>query len=149
MTTGYVLYMAKALRNKMTADSGITNLVGGTGSSARIGPYGAAQYAAYPYILYSLPISDQPVHGIGFNGPASNVVRLQVDCYAATWTACAGLQNEIYECLEGATLTVTGAGTPRLEGEGSTIVDEEVTEGVRVFRGISRYKAVLAGVSVS
>lgn len=145
MTTGYVLYMAKALRRKLRADSGITGIVGSTGG---IYPYGAARNPAYPHILYAVPVSDQPVHGIGFNGPAGNVVRLQVDCFAATWTACAGLQNEIYECLEGATLTVTGAGTPRLEGEGSTIVDEDI-EGVRVFRGISRYKALLAGVSVS
>jgi hypothetical protein len=78
-----------------------------------------------------------------------NTVRLQVDCFHTTWPGCATLQNHICECLEGAILTVTGAGTPRLEGEGSTIVDEEVTAGVRVFRGISRYKAVLAGVNVS
>jgi len=147
MTTGYVLYMAKALRNKLISDSDITGTVG-TGSSARIMPYGAGKNTAYPYIVYTMPLADQPIHGIGFNGPAANVVRFQVDCYAATWTSCATLQDSIYECLEGAVLTVTGAGTPRVEGEGSTIVDEEI-EGVRVFRGISRYKAVLAGVTVS
>ncbi len=146
--TGYILYTAKALRRKLLADSDISGSVKVTGSAARIAPYGSAQFSTYPYILYSLPISDQPVHGMPFNGPAMNTVRLQVDCFHTTWTSCATLQNHIYECLEGAVLTVTGAGTPRLEGEGSTIVDEDI-QGVRVFRGISRYKAVLAGVSVS
>jgi len=141
--TDYLLLLADALRDELLSSADVTGAVG-----TRIMPHGTGNNPSYEYITYALPIGDTPHHGIGFNESAYDVVRFQVDNWATTWTAAAQTNGYIRECLEGATVGVTGWGIPRFEGEGRNIQDEEI-EGVRVFRGISRFKAVLAGTNVS
>jgi len=142
MARGFVLAFADALRDELLADSGVT----GAGVT-KVFPQGTGHNPAFPYITYAF-ITDSPRHGLGFNDPAYRMLRFQVDGYAETWTEAATTLDAVVTCLDGATLTVTGWGVPRLEGEGSVIVNEEV-EGIPVYRSISRYKAVLAGTNVT
>jgi hypothetical protein len=123
-------------------DSGVTGIVG-----SRVYT-GIPQNPAFEYIRLDIPLSDNPSHGLGFNEPASNVVRFQVNSYATTWTDAATLQDAVFECLEGATVSISNWGEPRIEGEGSTILNEEV-EGIKVFNGMSRFRALLTADLVS
>lgn len=142
MTNGYILAFTTGIRNHLLADSGVTGIVGN-----RV-YVGMPQNPAFEYIRLDIPLSDSPIHGLGFNEPATNKVRFQVNCYATTWTNAATLQDEVFESLEGATISISNWGEPRIEGEGSTIEDEEI-DGVQAFVGISRYRALLAPDSVT
>lgn len=142
MTSGYILAFTTGVRNHLLDDSGVTGIVGNRVYA------GMPQNPSFEYLRLDIPLSDSPAHGLGFNDPATNTLRFQVNSYATSWTNAATLQDQVFESLEGATFSVSNWGEPRIEGEGNTILDEEI-DGVQAFVGVSRYRALLASDSVT
>jgi hypothetical protein len=92
-------------------------------ASGRVYPLVAPQDPVYPMVTYQ-PVAQEKVWGVGGSHDLERV-RVQVDCYADTYSAATSLQDDVYEALEA---SVTSLADVRL-----VLVDfEETTRKYRV-----------------
>lgn len=138
MADGYFLAFEDAVRAALKDNDGMKAIVGTT---PRVYQPETADDPTYPYATAGV-FADQPRHLLGIHEPYASTARVQVEGLAETRTECAQLLDAIFACLEGALITVTGWGEPRLEGEGQRI-QKETIKGVLVYRGIARFKGFL------
>ncbi len=102
-----------------------------------------------PYIVVHTALSSREEYGLGFNAPASRMVRIQVDGIATTQSGADELMDAIQVALDGAVITVAGWGSPRLEGYWGPTTMEEWDKDVLHWRNIKRYRLLLAGENIS
>ena len=138
MASGYFLAFEDAVRAALKADDGMKAIVG---STPRVYQPETADDPTYPYATAG-GIPGRAKHLLGIHEPYAADARVQVEGLAKTRTECAQLLDAVFACLEGTLITVTGWGQPRLEDEGERI-NRETIKGVRVYRGIARFKGFL------
>jgi len=103
----------ESIHYELRHDADITALV-----SNRIYPLLLPQEVTYPAISFQL-ISSQRIHDIG--GPTGRAhPRIQIDCWAETYSGVKDLSNEVRLCLDGFKGTInaeTDIGGIYLDGE--------------------------------
>jgi|GEM_PF-4713972 len=140
--TGHLSATRIAVRSHLLADAGVSAEVDSRVYSGR------PKNPTLPYIIVDvLPALD--FHGLGFNEPAYKKVRVQIMTVGVTQTEAEKVMDAVMVALDGATIDVTGWGTPRFEGYYGPFTQEEEIEGVRHYYTIKRWEAVYAGVNVS
>lgn len=139
MAIAWVEIFAKKFVTAIKANAGIVAQV-----STRVYAQGTKINATLPCVTYAFPLSDVSAHVFGSNAVASEAVTFQVDAWGRTYTEAVAVLDAVIAACDGMVLTVTGWGTPRLTGLGGTILTEEL-DGVLVYRGMRRYRALLAG----
>jgi hypothetical protein len=142
MANAWAKKLATALVTAIKADSGIHTV-----AEDRIYPMGSIVNPTYPYLTYVLPLADRPRHVYAGNSPVSEDVWFQVDGWAATYSSCVDVMDAVIAALDGKTLTITSWGVPRLEATGGMAISDYEIDGVKYWRGMRRYRAILAGTT--
>ena len=96
-----------AIRQELVDDTAVAAL-----AVARVYPQMAAQGAALPYLVYSRISTDRPRHLLSAAGITS--ARVQVDCYASTYSGAKTLADKVRLCLDGLRATTIGSGSSTL-----------------------------------
>jgi hypothetical protein len=115
----------------LSATAGVTALV-----SNRIYPVTATQNATLPYITYSIvsvnptDTKDRPSH--------LDAVRLQVDCWAATYMAAEAIHGAVRDAIDAYTIGETVAGVV-LDGIKYETENDTLDEDVDIFRKSADY----------
>ena len=131
----------KATITKLLSVSAVTTFFG-----RRIAPPGMVD-KQMPYITV-LEAGNKPRHGLGHNQPSSHDQRVTVWAHGRTYAEALDGKAIVEAALEGATVAVTGWGTPRFEGIGIPVRDYEESD-IRFYVGGAKYRLVLAGQTVS
>lgn len=130
-----------ALINLLLAASGLTALV-----STRIAPPGGVEKTE-PYVTVA-NAGDRPSHGLTYSEPDSVLFRAVITGWAASYTACSALMDQIEKATEGESITITNWGTCRIEGVGSGPRDY-IENDVVHFYGSRNVKYLLVNQSTS
>jgi len=110
------MLIEEAMRRRLSASAGLVAVV-----STRIYPLVAAQTATLPYLVYTRIDGDPDHHMSAESGFAT--MRMQIDAYAASYTAVKALANLVRLALNGYQGTVTAGensvniGSIRLEND--------------------------------
>lgn len=109
---------ATALRTRLVDAS--------TSADTRIYPVIVPQNAVKPYIRYQTISDPRPEHLGGYDG--ARQVRVQVDCFAATYAAGRALAEAVIAALA-APATVGGVQFGRIKAEGPRDLGEDTATG--------------------
>jgi hypothetical protein len=130
--------LAAAVRNLLITDPTVKAI------TIRVYPMGSADNPAYPYITYVCPLTDRQEYCYAVSDPQLNIVRLQVDVWATTYTGAVALYDAVFACLGKAEVTVSGWGTAKLFPDVAGGVISEEVGGTKIWRGMRRYWVMLA-----
>lgn len=126
---------------RLTSFVGITDLVGGTGSTARIYGISLPQEPVYPAITYRL-INSERIESV-HSDPGYAKARIQVTCWDATYQGVKALAEQVRLALERYGSAVTGTVIA-----GVTVYDIHMGSQADVFEPELRAYAVATDFNV-